>query len=255
MAQMHRVWNFVWGLLIWLGMGCGGSFACVVAGFDGAQPLPSWDARDALARRIEADGAALGLPAGQVTRLAWALRLGLPAAPALTAADLAALRAFDVACADPVADSGVEPSYGFDLKQGWQQLVASGAFSALALSGIVIAARLHAIRRRRKKRYFCSLAVQCRDGPDGVQMCRVEDISLSGARLSLRGAGPFALGSVVDLDFGSVQMRGRVAWANRHFTGVDFERLLTRAELLHLVRPEKYPAPLRGPVGTGPPVA
>jgi hypothetical protein len=75
MAQMHRVWNFVWGLLIWLGMGCGGSFACVVAGFDGAQPLPSWDARDALARRIEADGAALGLPAGQVDAV-WHGRCG-----------------------------------------------------------------------------------------------------------------------------------------------------------------------------------
>lgn len=245
MTDMNRFWAFLAGFVIWVSLGCGPVVACVAQGFLGDQPLVSWDERDSLARVVEADGAALGLPATQVARLAWALRLGATAAPALTAADLAALRAFDQACAQPTDGAGsvVEPSFGFDLRQGWRQLVASGAFSALAVSGLVIAARLHAIRRRRRKRYFCSIPVQCHDRLDVAYPCRAEDVSMSGARLSLHGAGPLTIGAPVVLDFGGVRARGHVAWANRHFTGVDFERMLTRAELLHLLRPEKYPNP------------
>jgi len=242
---MDRVQKILAAFLGTLWLAGGPALSCVALGFAGDQPLAAWDDRDHLARQIEADGAAVGLPAAQVTRLAWALRLGLAAAPALTTADLAALRAFDTACADPVdpTDGKVEASFGFDIRQGWRQLAASGAFSALALTGLVIAARLHAIRRRRRKRYFCSIAVQCRDAQGATHLCRVEDVSMSGARLSLRGAAPLTTGSDVELDFGGVSLQGHVAWANRHFTGVDFARMLTRAELLHLVRPEKYPQP------------
>jgi len=245
LADMRAGRIAVFGGLLWVLVLGGPTLACVVRGLDGDQPLVSWDIRNALAHRIEADGPALGLPVGQVGRLAWALRLGRTAAPALTAADRAVLRAFDTTCSAPPGDvvNGDEPSFGFDLHLGWRQLVASGAFSALALAGLVIAARLHAIRRRRRKRYFCSRPVRCRIGLDPPRECRVEDLSLSGVRVSLRGARTMAVGAAVNLDFGALQMYGRVAWANRHFTGIDFDRLLTRAELLHLVRPEKYPAP------------
>ncbi len=234
------------GVVFCVLVACSPAAACVARGFAGEQTLAPWDHRDSLARQIEADGAALGLPATQISRLAWALRLGAAASDALTAADLTALRAFDQACTDAQEDAGSaqNPSYGFDLSLGWPQLAASGAFSALAISGLVIAARLHTIRRRRRKRYFCSIAVQLRDEKDEAHPGRVEDLSMTGARLSLRGVAGLTVGAPIVLDFGGTPIRGQVAWKNRHFTGVDFDRMLTRAELLRLVRPEKY-APLQ----------
>lgn len=234
------------GVIVWVLVCASPALGCIAQGFAGETPLPAWDTRNALAEQIEADGSALGLPPTQIARLAWALRLGSTAAPALTPADMAVLRALGGDCdpsVDATTDVAADPSFGFDLHLGWRQLVASGAFSALALAALVIAARLHAIGRRRRKRYFCSRPVTCLIPTDAARVCRVEDLSLSGVRLSLRGAVPMRLGAGVVLDFGTFQMDGRVAWANRHFTGIDFDRMLTRAELLHLVRPEKYAAP------------
>lgn len=221
------------------------ALACTAWGFAGERALPAWDVRDALAEQVEADGAALGLPPTQTARIAWALRLGMTAAPALTQSDLAVLRALDRGC-DPqtlVSPVTAEQPFGFDLRLGWRQLVASGAFSAIAVAGLVIAARVHAIRRRRHKRYFCSRPVQCVVAGELPRPCRVEDVSLSGMRVSLRGARQMDLGARVVLQFGTMQLDGRVVRVGRHLTEMDFDRSLTRAELLHLVRPDKYPAP------------
>jgi hypothetical protein len=250
---MRVILRYLAGLVIASVLLPGPILACVVQGFDGQQPLAPWDARDTMARQIEADGVALGLSQMQVARLAWALRLGSAAAPALTAADQAALRAFDRACDPPAAPVAVvaDPSFGFDLHLGWPQLLASATFAIVAIGGLLAAGHMRTAWRKRTKRYVCARFVQCRVVSDPVRVARLQDVSLSGARMSLRGAQPLVAGVNVVLDFGSFEMPGQVVRASHHVTAVDFDRPLSRAELLHLVRPEKYPTPVS--LGTGPP--
>ena len=230
------------GLFIWLLAVGPAAAGCIGDMLDGGPPV-AWDRRDGVARQIETDGAALGLPARQVARLALALRLGRDGAAALAPGDRAVLAVFDTPCPRPTpkADSPERP-FGFDWHLGWPELLASSGLSAFALGGLIAVARLRAVMRRKRKRYFCSIMASCADGAQ-QHPCRVEDVSLNGARLRFNRRLAWPIGQRVDLDLRGMVVQGKVAWQNRHFTGVDFDRPLTRAELLHLVRPEKYPRP------------
>lgn len=215
--------------------------------FRGTATIP-WDRRDALARQIESGGAAEGLSRDQISRLAFALRLGRDGAAALGPGDVALLDDLDQGCRQPpvvAAPPAPDPGFGFDLRLGWPHLALSLGFGALGLGALLTLARWRAMLRRRRKRYICARAVTCHAADDPPRACRLEDVSVTGLRLSLRGAAALPKGAAVTVDFGHFQMPGQVVWANRHLTGIDFARDLTRAELLHLVRPEKYPWPLR----------
>jgi hypothetical protein len=214
--------------------------------FRGTATVP-WDRRDALARQIEAQGAQQALTRDQIARFAFALRLGRDGALALGPGDVALIDSLDAGCRAPPPEpvGAPEPSFGFDLHLGWPQLALSLGFTGLGLGVLLGLGRLRAVARRRGKRYICARQVTCSVGGEPPRQFRMEDVSLTGLRLSLRGADALPKGAAVQVDFGSFQMDGQVIAVGRHLTSVCFARDLTRAELLHLVRPEKYPWPVR----------
>jgi hypothetical protein len=214
--------------------------------FRGTATVP-WDRRDALARQIEAQGPEQALTRDQIARLAFALRLGRDGAMALGLGDMALLDSLDAGCAAPPPEpvAAPEPGFGFDLRLGWPQLALSLGFTGLGLGVLLGLGRLRAVARRRGKRYICARPVTCSVGGEPPRQFRMEDVSLTGFRLSLRGANALRKGVAVQVDFGGFQMDGQVAGSSRHLTSISFTRDLTRAELLHLVRPEKYPWPVR----------
>lgn len=215
---------------------------CVVDALASGTQVP-WDQRDGLARRVESAGPALGLSTEQIARLASALRMGRVGAGFIDAPDLAELARFDGTC-DPPAPDAATPSYGFDLHLGWPHLVGSAGVAGLALGGLAVLARMRARAQRQNRRYFCKIAGHVRVSGGDWEPCRVTDVSLGGARLTLRGALVMTVGQTITVDFGQMRMDASVVSANRSFVGVDFTRHLSRAELLHLVRPEKYPVPV-----------
>lgn len=228
--------------------------ACVGRTLGAGEQAP-WDLRDALARRVEAEGQGLGLPRDQIARLAFALRLGRDAAAVLTAQDREALARIEGACDPPqpvLAEHALPDAIGFDLRFGWPHLLGAGVLSGLALTALVWLSRRRARAGRMRKRYFCRIDATLHLGPDQAVACRVTDVSVAGARLSVSAlpAGPH-VGPVI-LDFGTFQMAGSIVSQKRAFAGLAFERPLTRGELLHLVRPEKYPPPAR-PTGAAAP--
>ncbi|MFN4056584.1 MAG: PilZ domain-containing protein [Roseinatronobacter sp.] len=228
--------------------------ACVSQGLlQGA--APSWDQRDALARTLEVEASGLGIAADRVQRLALALRMGKPALGQLAAQDLALLAQLETGCDPPAQVANVEEtaSFGFDLYLGWPHLLGSIAVTGLSFGVLFGFARWNAALRRRRKRYFCSIDVMCAADGQDPERSRVRDLSLTGLRMTPPKAGAYPVGQNLTIDFGAFRMTGRIVSRNRHYLGVEFERDLTRAELLHLVRPEKYPTPFGGADARSPP--
>lgn len=221
--------------------------ACLADALTGG-PLPSWDQRDALARKLEAEGDPLGLGDERIRRLAFALRMGQHALDQLDPAERAVLGQVEAGCDPPEPEQPVPSpgSFGFDLQVGWPHLAASIGVMAICLGVLRSLARWNALSRRRNKRYFCSINITCQDSDGAVFQCRVRDVSPSGLRMTAPKTADLAIGDALTLDFRTFRISGHIVSRNRHYSGVAFSRDLTRAELLHLVRPEKYPTPFGG---------
>lgn len=217
------------------------------------------DERDAVARRIERHGEALGLSATQVRLQALALRDNDSDLSDLILSENATIQQAHADCLQNVETNGGDKDLA--LKNGQPRIARGGgssrfagisfsgqqisvpwsAFAGLSVAIVLIGALIWMLivaerrKRRRSPRYNCDIPAVFRleDGPE--LSVRVTDISLKGCCLTLPNEVT-APGLRTTLDLGRTIIAARVVWHNKYFCGVEFTTELSQDQVQDLLR-------------------
>ena len=92
----------------------------------------------------------------------------------------------------------------------------------------------YGIVQKRSQRHPCLLPVTVISAA-GESTAEIHDISQLGGKLDCEEG--LTLGGRLEITIGPVTRRARVAWANNHFAGVTFDKILTEAEMKEILGP------------------